>query len=173
MHDYTPTILSIGDYTRLQVLLSTMIGSRTPLAALVRRKLGSAVVMSAGELGPEVAMSGRAVRFVIDGGRTDERNLIWSPSKRDDGGLSLLVPRGLALLGLSVGHSISFQTDNRKTQTVRVERVSIDPDAPDDELEAWPEGSLPVDRASLPGFRYWQKPDLDGDEAARAGARSP
>ncbi|MEO8758998.1 MAG: hypothetical protein ABI398_14745 [Devosia sp.] len=127
MHDYIHTILSQRDYDRLKALLGTMIGARTPFAALVRRKLGSAVIMRPTDLGDDFVTSNRKVRFKIDGVRLDERELLWTPNDWTDGSsLSLLDPRGLALLGLSTGQSISFLTDARRTQTVHVEHVFAD-----------------------------------------------
>lgn len=60
MHDYHPTILSADEYVRLQAMMCTMIGARTPLASLLRLKLGSAKVMPATEIGPDVVTADAA-----------------------------------------------------------------------------------------------------------------
>lgn len=125
MHDDYPTILSAHDYSRLQLLLSTMIGARSATAALVRCKLGSATVMPPSDIGEDVVTSGCKVQFKVDGVRLDERELLWSPHDQIDGSaLSLMQPRGLALLGLSVGQWVSYQTDSRRTRTLLVTGIS-------------------------------------------------
>jgi len=129
MHDDHATILSSADYARLQGLMCTLIGSRTALAGLLRRKLGSAVVMLPSDAGPDLAMSGRRVRFTIDGASTGERVLTWDPPKRNTAAyLSLQQPRGLALLGLSIGQSISYETDTGRREFLEVDYVFPDED---------------------------------------------
>jgi len=82
----------------------TMIGSRTVLAALLRRKLGSSVPAPSLSLAPDRAVSGKRVRFSVDGGAEDARILTWQPPAFEDRStLSLLSPRGLALMGLRPG----------------------------------------------------------------------
>lgn len=112
--------------------MCTLIGSRTSLAALLRRKLGSAVIMLPSDAGPDLVSSGRRVRFTIDGDEPTERALVWQPQKRGDiMNLSLRTPRGLALLGLRIGDSVSYQTDNGRTEHLEVEYVFPE----DDELD--------------------------------------
>jgi regulator of nucleoside diphosphate kinase len=127
MHDHYPTILSTRVHDRLQAMMCSMIGARTPLASLVRHKLGSAIVMLEGDVGPDVVVPGRRVRFTIGGYQTKERALTWEPHVRGDRrNVSLLVPRGLALLGLRVGESISYRTATRYTEFVQIDHVFPD-----------------------------------------------
>lgn len=119
------TSLSPTDYARLQQMMLTMIGSRTVLAALLRRKLGSSVPQSSLTLAPDRAVSGKRVRFRIDGGAEEERILTWQPPTSGDGGtLSLQSPRGLALMGLRPGQSLFYRTEGDRTEFIRVESVS-------------------------------------------------
>ena len=127
MYDHHPTILSSNDYARLQGLMCTLIGSPTPLAALLRRKLGSAVIMLPSDAGPDLATSGRRVRFTIDGNQAAEQALVWErPARGGDSELWLRSPRGLALLGLRIGDSVSYQADNGRTEHLTVEFVFSD-----------------------------------------------
>lgn len=123
MHDYHPTILSADEYVRLQAMMCTMIGARTPLASLLRLKLGSAKVLPATEIGPDVVTSGRRVRFKNGRYRLDERTLLWNAVSGDDDCLLLSTTRGLSLLGLKTGQSISYLTDRRRTEFARIEYV--------------------------------------------------
>ena len=119
------TSLSSTDYARLQQLMLTMIGSRTPLAALLRRKLGASVPTSSSSLAPDRAVSGKRVRFSIDGVMEEERILTWQPTRPEDRiTLSLLSPRGLALMGLTPGGSLFYRTESDRTEFLRVESVS-------------------------------------------------
>ncbi len=122
MHDYHPTILSTDDHDRLQAMMCTMIGARTPLAHLLRRKLGSAIVMLPGDISPDIVTSGRQVRFRTGRHKRDERRLVWD-GRGDEGELPLSTTRGLSLLGLATGQSISFLNDRRRTETLTVEFV--------------------------------------------------
>ncbi len=141
MHDHYPTILSTRVHDRLQAMMCSMIGARTPLASLVRHKLGSAIVMLEGDVGPNVVVPGSRVRFTIDGYRTKERALTWEPHVRGDKrNVSLLVPGGLALLGLRVGASISYRTATRRNEFIQIDHVF--PDYGD----GVPYGELPMQR---------------------------
>lgn len=127
MHDHHPTILSTRDHDRLQAMMCGLIGARTPLAGLVRHKLGSAVAMLPSDIGSDVVAPGRRVRFTIDGYQTKERWLTWQPPVRGDRwNVSLHVTRGLALLGLSVGASISYTTVTRRTEFIQIDHVFSD-----------------------------------------------
>lgn len=127
MHDHHPTILSTRDHDRLQAMMCGMIGARTPLASLVRHKLGSAIVMLPSDIAPDVVAPGRRVRFTVDGYRTKERTLTWEPQVRGDRwSVSLQGARGLALLGLSVGASISYRTATRRTEFIEIDHVFPD-----------------------------------------------
>lgn len=160
MHDrHQPTIVSPSDYARLQGLMATLIGSRTPLASLLRHKLGSAVVVSERDLDADVVTSGAHVQFTINGGAPEIRRLGWRQDRRKDGvALSTLSPRGLALLGLRSGQWISYQTDNRRTEVLSVQEVGTDaraeagPDAKARAISRWEDDGgriLDLDHASV------------------------
>lgn len=130
MHGHHPTVITTSDHDRLQGMMCTMIGARTPFASLLRHKLGSAVVMLPTDIGPDVVTAGRRVRFKLDGDRSEEQVVTWEPQVRgEDESLSLWVPRGLALLGLSIGQSISYTTSTQQTELVEIECVFSDDDA--------------------------------------------
>ena len=125
MHVYKSIALPSFEYARLQNLMLTMIGSRTVLASVLRRKLGSADPVSASDVAADIAVSGRRVQFRIDGQHSEEGVLTWEPPKRGDTvNLSLRSPRGLAMLGLGPGASVSYVTEGGRTEFLEVERVS-------------------------------------------------
>jgi hypothetical protein len=123
-HAQKSIVLPVTEYARLQQLMLTMIGSRSALASMLRRKLGSARAVSAAIAG-DVAVSGMRVRYRIDGQRVEERILTWqAPRRAGAGQLSLLSPRGLALLGLCPGESVTYRTERDRTEFLEVEAVS-------------------------------------------------
>ena len=123
-HSYKSIVLPLAEYVRLQQLMLTLIGSRTVLASILRRKLGAAAPV-ASAIRPDLALSGRRVEFRIDGGQYSVATLSWLPQKRGNAtSLSLLSPRGLALLGLGPGESIAYTTDSGKTEFLEVIQVA-------------------------------------------------
>jgi hypothetical protein len=124
-HAYKSIALPVTEYGRLQQLMLTMIGSRTALASILRRKLGSARAVSAA-VASDVALSGTRVRYRVDAEHVEERILTWDPPKRAGAThLSLLSPRGLALLGLCPGESITHRTERGRAEFLTLEQVSL------------------------------------------------
>lgn len=116
------TPISLRDFNRLEVLMSTMTGSRLPLASLARHKLSTAIVTLAGEVNSKFVSEGCWVTFVIDGGSRHQRRLSWINPTDDSKDLSFLQPLGLAMLGLKAGERLVFQDDGRSIE-VAVENV--------------------------------------------------
>lgn len=122
---YKSIALPSIEYVRLQQLMLTMIGSRTAFASLLRRKLGSAGPVSPSAVAADVAVSGRHVHFRIDGQHSEARVLTWQSQRVGDStNLSLLSSRGLALLGLGPGESVSYSTDSGRTEFLELELVT-------------------------------------------------
>ena len=118
-----PTFLPSSEYRRLQRLMLTMIGRRTALASILRRKLGAAKSARA-SAAREVPTSGMRVHFRVDGQREEERILSWEPPEHGDTvHLSLLSPRGLALLGLAPGETIAYRMATGRTEFLEVGKV--------------------------------------------------
>ncbi len=123
MQNSHPTILMPEDHAHLERLMCTMTGSRTTLAMLLRRKLDTAVIIPPATASEDLVTSDSIVRFAVDGGRSIERRLTWSPQNEGDSFLSLRLPQGLALLGLSAGQATAYQTDGGRTEFIEVEQV--------------------------------------------------
>lgn len=125
MNTHKSIALPAAEYLRLQHLMLTMIGSRTVLASVLRRKLGSARPTRSFAAERKVATSGTGVRFRVDREHHEHRILSWEPPRQGDTvHLSLLSPRGLALLGLGPGEAIAYRTASGKTEYLEVEQVS-------------------------------------------------
>lgn len=123
---HPPIFLPTSEYRRLQRLMLTMIGRRTALASVLRRKLGAAAPGRSSAPVHDVATSGTRVRFRVNGQHAEERLLSWEPPKHGDDTvhLSLLSPRGLALLGLGRGETIAYRTASGRTEFLEIEQVS-------------------------------------------------
>lgn len=123
------TTLSTCDYARLQVLMSTLTGSRQAIANLARRKLASAIVVLPSELPCSTVSVGKRVRFRLDAGATSEQELTWQPAEGE--AVSSLEPIGLALLGLQPSQTVSYRDDSGNTRRITVEGVTTAKDAPE------------------------------------------
>ncbi len=122
LHD--SIVLPSAEYERLQHLMLTMIGSRTVLASVLRRKLGTSVPTTA-EVSADVAISGSEVHYRVDGVHEGIGTLTWHPRRRGDTAeLSLQSPRGLALLGLEPGDTFSYTAEGGATEFIEVEHVA-------------------------------------------------
>ena len=123
MQIHHPTVLLADDHAQLERFMCTMTGSRSPLANLLKRKLDTAMIVPPSAAQAGLVTSGSRVRFAVDGA-AEERQLTWDlPRPKDAWGLSLQQPRGLALLGLTAGQSIPYQTDSGGTEIVEVQQV--------------------------------------------------
>jgi regulator of nucleoside diphosphate kinase len=121
---HPPIFLPPAEYQRLQRLMLTMIGSRSSFASILRRKLGAARVVGPVPFPPDVARSEARVRFRIDGRQSEDRILTWRPpSRNNQKHLSLHTHRGLALLGLSPGETVSYRTAEDRTEFLEVLEV--------------------------------------------------
>lgn len=120
-----PTTLNFDDHAQLERLMCTLTGSKSPLAAMVRRKLESAVIVHFQDADKDLVTSGRRVRYSIDGAREAERILSWDrPIFGDESTICIQELRGLALLGLRAGQSISISS-NGSIETIEVEKVTM------------------------------------------------
>lgn len=125
MNTHKSIALPAAEYERLQRLMLTMIGSRSVLASVLRRKLGSARPTRSFAADRKFATSGIVVSFRVDREHHEHRILSWEPPRqRDTVHLSLLSPRGLALLGLGPGEAIAYRTASGRTEYLEVDRVS-------------------------------------------------
>lgn len=123
MQIHHPTTLTADDHAVLERLMCTLSGSREPIAALLRRKLETAVIVHPEASNEDLVTSNRRVRYSVDGAQETEHVLTWDkPEAGDAAAISLQQPLGLALLGLRKGQSISFPAENG-IETAEITRV--------------------------------------------------
>lgn len=169
--------LTTKDYTILEVMLERFQGRDPVLVDLLTRKIAGAKVVFRADIAPDVAtLSSRAV-YRVDHGPQETRIIAHDEMRGLVGTvIPITNPRGLALLGLAEGDSMSFKGSGGEVETVTLLKVAYQPEAARSELRpAFP--GLPArppalrlvhsrdegpPRQSLPG----EEPDDPGPSAA-------
>ena len=123
----SPIQITVEDMHRLRRVVETHAGGVQDLAAeMLESELDRAHVLSRSELPPGVVtMRSRVVYENVDTGERREAVLVY-PAEADLSRslISVLAPIGTALLGLSVGQSISWPVPSGRTRTIRVVSVA-------------------------------------------------
>jgi len=139
------------------IVLENMIRQTPPygeeLVRLLRRKLSTAIVVLPEDIAPDIATIDSRVEYRIDGGRSECCVLIHDEG-HSSRGLALLIStlRGLALLGLSEGDSISIERLDGRVETVFLEKVAYQP-----------EGARRAGLAHASGGQPHSRPEGGGD----------
>lgn len=106
-----PIIVSGMDFDRLERLVAAA-SPESRTADFLAREIARATIVPSGFLLRGVVAMGSEVEFRDDAtGRSRTVNLVYpDQADLDDGKLSVLSPVGAALIGLSVGQSIEWET---------------------------------------------------------------
>jgi regulator of nucleoside diphosphate kinase len=111
-HELPAITITKRDFDRLSQLTQATANTSLTAARFLAREMNRARVCADHEAPSEVVSMGAEVQFRDDvGGELRWATLVY-PSEADltAGKISILTPIGAALIGLSVGQSISFQT---------------------------------------------------------------
>ncbi|WP_378947277.1 nucleoside-diphosphate kinase [Mesorhizobium sp. ANAO-SY3R2] len=112
----------------MKTMLDRLAWSGGPLVDLLRRKLASAQVVFSNEADTDVVTLNTRVVFSVDGGAPHTRVVTHGPMEGMVGlTIPITVPRGLALLGLRKGQSISVDCGRGVTETIRVDDILYQP----------------------------------------------
>lgn len=101
------------------------------LAEFLTREIDRARLVTADDIGPDVVTLGSSVRFrERSSGSTRSARLVF-PSEESiaDGRLSILTPVGVALIGLSPGQEMEWQTRDGRTLGLKLLEVTYQPEA--------------------------------------------
>lgn len=127
-----PSIRITGqDFGRIDVLIANLgPGSTLPVELLKREFDRARVVDEADPMAPFVRIGSR-VLFHDERGKTYRLTLSLPGQPADAADtVSVLTPVGAALLGLSAGQSIAYETRDRRAKTLTVLEISEDEPSP-------------------------------------------
>jgi regulator of nucleoside diphosphate kinase len=130
-------ILTTKDFTIIEVMRDRCLGQDDPLAPILKRKIGSTIVMFRDDVPDDVATMSSRVTFSVNGRDPDTR-IISHDRMASTVGMFLPVTtlRGLALLGLSEGEHFVFTNSDGVEEQVLLEKVDYQPEAARREKEA-------------------------------------
>jgi regulator of nucleoside diphosphate kinase len=146
------------------------------LMRLLRHKLSTATILAPGDTGPRAAAIGDRIGYRLDEGPTEIRVLVRDEESTSSGTtLSIVTLRGLALLGLMEGDSITIDGAEGRSETLHLERLYDRPDmasgkragrrpAPDGPVAASVIDLASRRQAAPPARRH--RPDDDPDPSA-------
>lgn len=130
MSNQPPIVLSSLDLERLERLLDSTSYKHLPGIDALRRELDRATVVQPTEVPPDVVTMNSTVRFVDEvTGSNFELSLVYPNSAGMPGTVSIMAPIGSALLGLSVGQSISWQVPGGRELQLRILEIAQQPEA--------------------------------------------
>jgi len=140
-------VLTTKDFTILEVMRERCLGSDDPLAPILNRKIGSALVVFRDDVPADVATLSSRVAFTVNGGEPHTR-ILSHDSMGGSAGLFLPIttPRALAILGLAEGQGFLLTDRDGREERVVLERVQYQPEAARREREALSLPAAPAQR---------------------------
>lgn len=126
-----PIVVTRPDYERLSDLVDAAAQAMPQAGSDLARELDRARIVEAHEVAPDVVTM--HARFMFKDSLSDEprtASLVYPGEEDiDQGRISILTPIGAALLGLSQGQSIQWETRNGMARTLTVVKLLSQPDA--------------------------------------------
>jgi regulator of nucleoside diphosphate kinase len=113
-----------ADLSRLDLLTGRLPAYRGAARRLLARELARARVLSSAEPPPDLVTMHATVRFRDDAERIETAALVYPGEETDGAGrISVVTPRGAALIGLSEGQSIAYEADDGRAGRLTVLQV--------------------------------------------------
>lgn len=161
--------LTTKDCTILEIMLDRCQDKSSATAMLLRRKLDNATVLFWEDMPSDVVTLSSRVTYRVDDGAAETRIITHDEMRGMVGSvLPISNPRGLALLGLSEGQSMSVDGPGGTRQTVTAEMIVYQPEAAKREAQrlSYPQAKAPA-TARPPFLRIVARSDVP--IAARLG----
>lgn len=125
-----PITISSLDLERIEELLASTAVKKLPGLEALQEELNRARVIDPEEVPPDlVTMNSTVVVLDEDSDMQSELTLVYPNSPRPANPVSVLAPVGSALLGLSVGQSISWPAPGGRALRLRVLGIKNQPEA--------------------------------------------
>jgi len=124
--DPPPIHVTSRDFDRIDVLLASLAGQVDPRALeFLQDELDRARLVDEDDAGAPFVRVGSHVLFRDERGQTYRLTLaLPSEVSPGPGKISVITPVGAALLGMSAGQSISYETPDNRIKTIKVLEVS-------------------------------------------------
>jgi len=126
------TVVTNRDFDRLVDLVNAWsAGHAAPLARFLETVLDRAVVVTSEQIGPEVVTMNTRLSFRDDNSGQVRTVTVVYPGEEDSaiGRISVLTPVGSALIGLSAGQSVEWQTLDGRRKRLTVLEILYQPEA--------------------------------------------
>lgn len=121
--------LTARDHLILRAMWERSLEDDSALMRLLRHKLSTTTILATGDTGPRAAAIGSCIGYRLDEGPTEIRVLVRDEEgTSSDTTLSIVTLRGLALLGLTEGDSITIDGAAGRSETLHLERLHDRPD---------------------------------------------
>ena len=122
--------LTTKDYTILEVMQERHLGDDDTMSEILHRKVSSALVMFRDDIPPTVVTLSSRVAYRVNDGPAETR-IVAHGEMRGLIGMLLPItnPRGLALLGLAEGQSMTIPKADGSLETLTVQEVVYQPEA--------------------------------------------
>jgi regulator of nucleoside diphosphate kinase len=130
MLDVEPCVLTSKDHAILEVILNRCLDRDDPLRAMLKMKVMDARVTLLDDIPADVVTLNSRVTFRVGDQPVDTRVLIHQEVY---GIVGMTIPisamRGLAMLGMSVGQSVTYSRTDENTETITVLAIRYQPEA--------------------------------------------
>lgn len=153
--------LTTKDYTIIEMMLEQHVGRDETMAAILRRKVSNAFVTFRDDIPPSVVTLSSRVAYRVDDNPVETR-IVAHDEMRGLVGLLLPItnPRGLALLGLAEGQSMTIAKRGGGSETLTVQEVVYQPEAARRETEKLGQGAAgAAPRRDGPALRVVHRSD--------------
>jgi len=124
-----PIFLTSRDFALLESLVDQWGEPFAGANEIIRWKLAAATVVFPADVPSDVVTLNSRVRFRTASGHSDERSLVGGPSE-EVFGLTILLPspRGIALVGASVGQTVAARRRDGSVEHLVIEAVPYQPE---------------------------------------------
>lgn len=119
MNDQNELIISKTDFEKISAIVSL---ASTEQAELLEDELARATIVSDDQLPDDVvSMNSKVVFEDLDDGKTSAVTLVYpADASVEENKVSVIAPVGAALIGLSVGQTITWPVSEKRTRRIKV-----------------------------------------------------